>query len=289
MNTIDYIVGQVRSMGVSDIIDIVVIAYLIFRAVKLLRETRAMQLVSGIALIVVIYLASYFGKLRTLNFLIRALVQIGAMALIVLFQPELRRALAQVGRSGFKGLNLFSYGTDTESGKAGWQKCIDAVCEAAISLSKQKIGALIVFERQTPLGEVIETGTPLDAEASSELFGNLFFPNSPLHDGAVVIRLGRITAAGCYLPLSDNFTISKELGTRHRAALGVSEVSDAVVVVVSEETGKITMTDNGIIKRGLTVGELKKELQNLFTENKEPGGALIGGLFKPKGDRDDRD
>lgn len=281
MTSFSYILGQFRTIQIADIIDIILIAYIIFKAIKILRDTRALQLVNGVIAIVVVFLISYYFGLKTINFVIRSILQIGILAVLVLFQPEIRRALTQVGKTQFLGVNFFSFGNDTEEGILEWKACINAVCEAASSLSRHKTGALIVFERQNRLGDIVATGTQLSAQPSPELLENLFFTNSPLHDGAVIIRRGKLLAAGCYLPLSDNYMISKELGTRHRAALGVSEVSDAIVVVVSEETGKITITDNGQIKRGLTIEELKNELTKEFATVKQTTNSFTA-LWKGK-------
>ncbi len=268
---VDSFVRQISLFGISDFIDICVVAYVIFQLIKLLRETRAIQLVKGILALVAIYLISHILQLKSITFLMENVFQIGAIALIVLFQPELRRVLEQVGRTRVSMLGgIFGSGSADQNEKLhAWENAINAVCDACATMSRQKVGALMIFERSTPLGDVIGTGTLVDALPSYELINNLFFKNSPLHDGAVILRDGKVLAAGCVLPLSANFTISRELGTRHRAALGMSENSDAISLVVSEENGKITVAENGVLKRDLSIDELRSELKNALIMQKK--------------------
>lgn len=260
--------GILRSIHINDILDILLVAYLIYQAFVLVRETRALQLLKGILALVALYLMSHLLTLKAMSFIMRNILQFGALALLVVFQPELRRALEQVGRARFSDFQLLSSG-DADQDALNWNLMIKAVGEAVTYLSKRKIGALMVFERQTKLGEIIKTGTIIDASPSAEIIGNLFFPNSPLHDGAAIIRNGKLYAAGCFLPLSDNFEISKDLGTRHRAALGMSENSDAVIVVVSEETGVITVVQDGKLRRGYTSESVMAELSSIFIPEKK--------------------
>lgn len=282
-NLIYDIQGILNSFGISDFLDIIVVAYLMYQAIRLVRETRAMQLVKGLAVLVGVYAVASFAQMRSLSFLIRYVFQYGALALLIVFQPELRRSLEQVGRTRFSNLQLFGGNVDIDDVNSRWRRAISAIGEAATFLSKRRIGALIVLERQSLLGEIIKTGTVIDASPSAELLGNIFFPNSPLHDGALIIREGRLVAAGCYLPLSDNFTISKEMGTRHRAGLGMSESSDALVVIVSEETGIITVAKNGKLMRGFTEEQLLKELEGTFiVEKREEKGDRMPPFFKVK-------
>lgn len=220
-----------------DGLDILLMAFLIYKAIKIVSETRAGQLVKGIALLALVFFVSSILQLKTLNFILTNIFQIGVIALIIVFQPEMRRALEKLGRTQVNGLSVFSSNDATEEMEK-IQILIHSVVEAMVSLSAEKVGCYIVFERKTKLGEIIKTGTIVDSAPSTPLIGNIFFKNSPLHDGAMIIREGRIYAAGCVLPLSDNDQISRQLGTRHRAALGMSENSDALVVVCSEETGK---------------------------------------------------
>ena len=274
--------GIFGSFTLTDFCDILIVAYLLYQAVRLVRDTRAVQLLKGLVVLVMIYAASSILQLRSLSFLIRYIFQYGALALLIVFQPELRRSLEQVGRTRFSNLQLFGGGNDNGDENARWRTAIGAIGEAAVFLSKRRIGALIVLERQTKLGEIVKTGTVIDAAPSAEILGNIFFPNSPLHDGALIIRQGRLLAAGCFLPLSDNFTISKEMGTRHRAGLGMSENSDAVVVIVSEETGVITMAVNGKLRRGFTGEQLTQELKDYFIVEHEKKNDRKLPFFKVK-------
>ena len=263
--------GIVHTFTVVDAIDIAIVSYLVYKTVKLVRETRAQQLVKGILVLSIGYALSYQLGLKTMSFLLVNVFQIGIVAILVVFQPELRRALEQVGRSKFTGLSvLASVGSSDETEEEHrWEKAIEEICDAAVSLSLQKTGALIVLERQTKLGDIIKTGTIIDSQPSRELIGNIFYPNTPLHDGAMVVRQGKLYAAGCFLPLSDNQTISKELGTRHRAALGMSENSDAVVLVVSEETGKISIAIGGQLSRNYNYDTLKAKLVHELLPDKD--------------------
>jgi diadenylate cyclase len=264
------LLGIVDTISFIDIVDIVLVAFLIYNALLLVRETRAVQLIKGIFVLIVVYIVSRALEFRALTFLIQFIFTIGAWAILVVFQPELRRALEQVGRSRFPNWSLFSFGNDADELKLRWKVAFLAVEEAAGRLAGQKTGALIVFERQTRLGEIIKTGTIIDALPSCELIENIFFPNSPLHDGATIIRHGRVMAAGCFLPLSDNHMIGKDMGTRHRAALGMSENSDSIVVVISEETGIISIANSGRLTRGFTPHQLTLELESFFfTEKRE--------------------
>ncbi len=255
----------------QDLLDIAIISYLFYQVAKLVRETRAAQLVKGIMILLLMSVLATQLRLRTLSFLMENILQTGLVVMVVVFQPELRRALEQVGRSQIGKLKFFSSGMVEGEVRERWRGFVDALVEGAASLSRQKIGALVVIERNTRLGDIIKTGTVIDSGPSAELIGNIFFPNSPLHDGAMVVRDGRLHAAGCFLPLSDNSEISRELGTRHRAALGMSEMSDAVVVVVSEETGFITVCRDGKLERGYSVERLRQYLTDeLLPEPSEP-------------------
>ena len=264
----------------NDAVDIAVVAFLLYKAIQLVRETRAEQLIKGIALLVVAYYFAIVLHLEALSFIMRNVVQFGMLAIIVVFQPELRSALERLGRSRFGSFLPFIRLEKNEADPHRQQYAIYAVCEAVAMLQKERFGALILFERQTKLGDVTKTGTVLNADISPELVVNVFYPKSPLHDGAAVIRDGRLYAASCFLPLSQNMEISRELGTRHRAALGVSEISDAMVVVVSEETGIISMVQNGVIKRSLNKDTLRAVLEAGIlpdTEEKKTGFRMFGG------------
>jgi diadenylate cyclase len=258
------------------LIDISIVSYLLYKIVQLVKETRAWQLIKGILVIVVAAKLSEMLELRTLAFILNNTVQIAGIALVVLFQPELRRGLEQIGRSKFKDYFNFEEGTNTIQTTFAIEEIIKAVTE----LSKTFTGALIVIERDTKVGEIINTGIQLDSSISSELLINIFTPNTPLHDGALIIRDNKVKAAACFLPLTDNPNLSKELGTRHRAALGITEVSDSIAVVVSEETGKISFALSGGLTRNLTPDTLRKALNRNLLE-KTTGNRKIG-LWKVK-------
>ncbi|MDE5583500.1 MAG: diadenylate cyclase CdaA, partial [Ruminococcus sp.] len=229
-----------------DLIDVTILTYIIYIALKLIRETRAGQLVKGVLLLVAGYLISNFCKLKIMTYLLKQAIDIGLIAMIVLFQPELRRALEKFGRTKFS-LSNFGFGQLSDSLAKKWEIAIDAICDSCVELSATCTGALIVVERQVKLGEQIETGTIMNAVPSKEVFGNIFYPKTPLHDGAVIMRDGIILAAACFLPKPQkDALINKKLGSRHRAAIGMSENSDAVVIVVSEETGQISVAMNGV-------------------------------------------
>ena len=270
---LNHLIGNIRGMGINDYLDIVVVAFLIYYLVKLIKETRAMQLLKGMAFILIVYVVAALAELQTLQFIMNTVISTGVLALIILFQPELRRVLERVAQTQLSGLKKFFGASDSRTVEyfEETSNCIDVVSEACKSLSKTRTGALMVFERETKLGEIIKTGTVVDAEPSTELIGNLFYVNTPLHDGAMVIREGRLYASGCFLPLSQNYTISKEMGTRHRAALGMSENSDAVVVVVSEETGTISIAENGVIERNFTPENLRRRLRKELLLKQEEG------------------
>jgi len=245
-----------------DLIDILIVAYVFYRLILLIRSTRAVQLIKGIAfLFLASTFASWFG-LHTIDWLLKNLVTALFVALPIVFQPELRRALEQLGSGNIIGRSLIALP------EADLSRLFDNIADAAERMSAQKIGALIVLERETGLNEVIETGTQINGEVSSELLENIFTPNTPLHDGAVVIRAKRLMAAGCYLPLTDAILPSKELGTRHRAAIGITEQTDALAIVVSEETGIISLSYNGKLVRNLNRKSLKDVLLNLTNKPK---------------------
>ena len=261
-NVLNSVWGVFKTMGLNDIVDIIILSYLFFHIMKLIRETRALQLAKGILLLVGSYLLAVVFNLQTIKFLLKICFQWGFLAIIILFQPELRRMLERVGRSKLTDIALFKP-SDTEQETELIRSAIRAVCDASMKLSSTKTGALIIFERKTKLGEQIATGTMLDCVPSSAVLGNIFVPNTPLHDGAVIIRDGKILAAGCFLPKpAKEELINKQLGSRHRAAIGMSENSDAIVIVVSEETGTISVAENGELTRGYVEDTLRKLLYN---------------------------
>lgn len=246
------------SIGIIDIIDILLLSYLMYAVLKLIRETRAGQLMKGVMVLGIAYLVSDAVGLKSISFITEKTLSVGLLAIIILFQPELRRALEKFGRNAFR-VNLFS----EDRAEANWNYAIPIICESVTALSETNTGALIVIERSTKLGEQLSSGTILNAKPSPQLFGNIFYPKTPLHDGAVIMRSGMILAAACFLPRpqKDEF-IDKALGTRHRAAIGMSENSDAIVIVVSEETGQISVAENGVLTRNYTADSLEQLLRN---------------------------
>lgn len=268
MNTVfDYILRYVQLFRLTDIIDIAIVAVITYHLLKLIRETRAVQLVKGIAILFLVLQISAWFKLTVLNYLLQTTMQVGMFAVVVIFQPELRSILERVGRS--KVGKLMDISTYTGTGD-DISRTIDEIVTAAVNLSKTKTGALIVLERETKLGDVMKNGTVLNADVSSAILENIFVVNTPLHDGAVIIRGDKILMANCLLPLTSNSNLSLELGTRHRAAIGISEASDAVVIVVSEETGKISVAVNGTLTRNMMEDTLKKALSKMMSTKSSP-------------------
>ena len=241
-----------------DYIDILILSFLIYQLVLLTRETRAIQVLKGLAVIIVASYVSELIGLTALNWLLRSILNNGVIALLILFQPELRRALEQIGRS----TKLDRAQDHDES-----ERIVDEITQCLLRLSRRRVGALIVFEQRTGLKDVIETGTAIDSVISAPLLENIFEPNTPLHDGAVIIRGQRVAAAACVLTLSESSTISRDLGTRHRAGLGVSESTDAVVLIVSEETGIISMARGGKLTRHLDAEGIRKQLREIYHED----------------------
>ncbi len=256
------IAEQFKSLHcIIDIIDILLVAIIIFYIVKFIRDRRASKLAMGVFLIVILMFISELLNMRALNFIFSNLVQVGLIAIIILFQPELRSVLEKFGGVSFIKTISESKNTSLK------HNAITAICEAASELSREYTGALIVIERSTPLGEIIKTGTVINADVNVSLLKNIFFNKAPLHDGAVIIRGGRICAAGCFLPMSTNDDIIKDLGTRHRSAIGMSENSDAIIIVVSEETGTISLAIDGQLRRNYDYNTLKTELSNLLRDD----------------------
>lgn len=256
-----------KTFELSDAIDIICITFVIYAVIKFVRETRAEQLLKGVIILLVIFFASYIFQLKMFTALLSNIVLSGVTIIFIIFQPEIRKALEKIGRSKFSKNFLFSSQEDADEVIKKQKKLIQDVSDAAIIFSRSKVGALVVFERKSNLGDIINTGTIVDAESSVAVIGNLFFNKAPLHDGAVVARLGKIYAAGCILPLSKNNDIDQSLGTRHRAGLGISEESDAVVVIVSEETGRISLANKGKLTRIYTREELVETLEQLVLPN----------------------
>lgn len=267
-NVVDWFIGIMsvfNTFGINDIIDIVCITIVIYGIMKLIKETRAEQLLKGVLILVVVYFAAYIFHLSMLLALLKNFFEFGVIILFIIFQPEIRRALEQIGRS--KLANGIKIGTQHKSNSQNIdsiKKVINDVCDVAVVFQKSRTGALIVFERTTKLGDIIDTGTVVDAQSSVSMLGNMFFNKAPLHDGAVIIRQGKIYAAGCILPLTKNQDVDVNLGTRHRAGLGISEDSDALVVVVSEETGNISVAYRGRLTRDYTREGLQAKLEELL-------------------------
>lgn len=249
--------------NVLNIIDILAVAFVLYRLLLLIRGTRAVQLLKGVIVILVAKGLSSALHLEALSWLLNNIITIGLIAIPILFQPELRRALEQVGRGGFFSLSFHAANT------ADLEDMIAEVVKATQVLGKTRIGALITIERATGLTEYIETGTLIEGIVSSELLINTFIPNTPLHDGAVVLRGKRMISAGCFLPLSENRDLDKTLGTRHRAAIGLTEQSDAVAVVVSEETGKVSLAVDGVLTRDLSESALYELLHTLLVPKRQ--------------------
>lgn len=251
------------NIRIRDIIDILIVAIVIYKLLMLIRETRAEQLTKGILVLFVATKISEWLELFTVYWILENTMTVGVLAILIVFQPELRRGLEYIGRSSFFTKSFIEIEGESIN------KTVDEIVDAVASLSRQRIGGLIVLEKQTGLNEIVDTGTVINGEVSSGLLINIFIPNSPLHDGAVIIREDIIKAAGCFLPLTDNVSLSKELGTRHRAALGISEKSDGLAIVVSEETGAISIAENGSLSRYLDAKTLKQILIDLYSPEKQ--------------------
>lgn len=258
MNIVTEIFSNIR---IIDLLDIVIVAYVFYKFLMLVRETRAEQLIKGIIVLLIASKLSEWSKLYMINYILKNTLTLGVVALLIVFQPELRRALEYIGRSKLFARSIGEIITEEAT------EMINEIAEAVANLSRNKVGALIVIEREIGLNDIIETGTKIDSMVVSQLMLNIFTPKSPLHDGAIVIRKDRIMAASCLLPLTVSASVNKELGTRHRASLGMIENSDAIVLVVSEETGIISMAINGELKRYLDIVTMKKILTEALVEN----------------------
>lgn len=254
----EFLRGLFLNLRIRDIIDILIVAIAFYKLFMLIRETRAEQLSKGIIALLVFTKLSEWIELYTVYWILEKAMTVGVLAILIVFQPELRRALEYIGRSSFFTKSFIEIKDESLS------QVVDEIVEAVASLSRQKIGALIVMERTTGLSEVVETGTRIDGKVSSDLLINIFIPNTPLHDGAVIIKEDMIKAAGCFLPLTDNTSLSKDLGTRHRAALGISEKSDSLSIVVSEETGAISIAESGSLARYLDTKTLTQILMDMY-------------------------
>lgn len=264
--------NQFRTISFIDILDILIVAYIIYRVMKLLKDTSAERLIKGIIILVGIMLLASMLHLTMISWLLQQALNVGLFAIVVVFQPELRRLLEQIGKGNFSRLIVPADAPDEV------KSMITATVSACADMSRTKTGALIVFERRERLGEIISTGTMVDAAPSAELIKNIFFKNSPLHDGAMIVRAGRVCAAGCVLPLSGNQSLSRDLGTRHRAAVGMSESADSVLVVVSEETGSISVAIGGMLKRHLSPDMLRKLLENELLDSEKQEKSRLAAI-----------
>lgn len=269
--------GYIATLGIADAVDIVLVAFLIYHLIGLIRKTNTMRVAGGIVVLLFVLWISGILKLTMINFLLRKAVELGLIAVVIIFQPELRRVLEKVGSGSWKRI----FGSEYQS--HNMESAITQTVLACADLSRSRTGALIVFERDNQLSEPISTGTVIDAAVTAELLKNIFFIKAPLHDGAVIVKDGRLAAAGCMLPMSNNMNISKELGMRHRAGIGMSERSDAVVLIVSEETGAISVAVDGMLKRHLSAQTvetlLRKELvpeENVSVRMKNPLDLIRG-------------
>ncbi|WXR60260.1 diadenylate cyclase CdaA [Peptostreptococcaceae bacterium AGR-M142] len=262
----------ILNIGIFDILDITIVAYIFYKLYMLIKETRAEQLIKGIIVLLVATKASELLQFHVVNWILRNTMTVGLIALLIVFQPELRRALEYIGRT--KLLDISSYDEEVDD-------IIDEIVEALFSLSRQKIGALIVFEKETGINDIVQTGTRINGKITRQLLINIFIPNTPLHDGAVIIKENRIKAAGCFLPLSENKYLSKELGTRHRSAIGISENSDAISITVSEETGQISIADNGKLYKDVSKGYIKNTLEKIYNKKEKESKNIFnkGNIF----------
>ncbi|MEE0515545.1 MAG: diadenylate cyclase CdaA [Emergencia sp.] len=275
----DFFNNIVSSIGLNDIVDILIVSFICYKLIGFIRDTRAQQLVKGMLVLVVTFFLSDILDLYALNWILRGTMSIGIIALVVIFQPELRRGLEYVGRS--KIVKAPFGQLDKEKAKALTDEFVKAVDE----FSRTKTGALIVLERETALSEFAETGTVVNADISAQLLGNIFYEGAPLHDGAAIIRGDKVFAAGCVLPLTENKNLNKSLGTRHRAGIGITENSDAISLIVSEETGIISMAVNGKLTRFLDTKNVEKTLLNLYLngEAAESGKLKLNKLMNKLG------
>lgn len=258
----NYAVSTISLFEINDIIDILIVAYIFYKILMFAKDSRAGQVINGILVLLILTKLSDVLKLHSLSWLFKNILTVGPIAVLVVFQPELRAGLEHIGRSKFNPLMKTAPLNENIL-----RKNIDEIADAMYSLSKDKIGALIIIERQTKLGEIIRTGTSLNADISSQLLMNIFSPNTPLHDGAVVIRENNIKSASCFLPLTERTDLSKSLGTRHRAGIGASEISDCISIMVSEETGQVSIAMNGNLIRGIKELDFKNTLFNELYNN----------------------
>lgn len=267
---------KLLSISIFDVIDISIVAYIFYKIFMFIKDTRAEQVLKGIVFLLLATQLSETFKLHTVHWILIRTLDIGIMAIIIIFQPEFRAGLEHLGRTKFN----FILKSNTDMSEENLNNIIEEIVEALYSLSRQKIGALIVMERQTKIGDIINTGTIIDAEISRQLLINIFIPNTPLHDGAVVIRESKLKAAACFLPLTQSKDLSKDLGTRHRAGIGVSEVSDCITLMVSEETGGVSIAKAGKLYRNISKDRMSNILRSNLKANTAQKSFFKGGLFR---------
>lgn len=261
---------------INDVIDISIVAYIFYKIFMFLKDTRAEQVLKGILFLLVATQVSEILKLHTLYWILLNALDFGVIAALIIFQPELRAGLEHIGRTKFNFFMKNPQNTVEEL----LDKTIEEIVEALYSLSRQKIGALIIMERQTKIGDIINTGTKIDGDVSRQILINIFIPNTPLHDGAVVIRDSQVKAAACFLPLSESKDLSKDLGTRHRAAVGVSEVSDCISLIVSEETGDVSIAKAGKLYRNISKDRMANILRSNLKPKTDEKSFFKGGIFR---------
>ncbi|RDY22423.1 TIGR00159 family protein [Romboutsia maritimum] len=269
-------ISIITRISINDIIDISIVAYIFYKIFMFIKDTRAAQVLKGIILLLVATQLSDTFRLHTLYWILVNALKIGLLAACIIFQPELRAGLEHIGRAKLKFFGKNNFNTSQEN----MNRTIEEIVESLYSLSRQKIGALIIMERQTKIGDIINTGTILDAEVSRQLLINIFIPNTPLHDGAVVIRDSKVTAAACFLPLTQSKDLSKDLGTRHRAGVGVSEVSDCITLIVSEETGDVSIAKAGKLYRNISKERMTNILRSNLKIDIEDKSFFKGGIFR---------
>lgn len=252
------------SIGITDVLDILIVAFLVYTVLGFIRETRAEQLAKGLLVLVIGTAIADLTHLYTVHWILSNVMTVGMIAIVVLFQPELRRALEKLGRA-----KLVRFVGDMDKDEA--KNMVVEIAKAIEAMSQSKTGALMVIERETTLNDIVETGTVIDAAISAEMIGNIFYEGAPLHDGAMILRGDRLYAAGCVLPLTQNKKLAKELGTRHRAGIGVTETSDALVIIVSEETGVVSLAENGQLTRFIDIKRIEKILLATFLQEEQKG------------------
>ncbi len=269
-------VSIILRMSIFDLIDIAIVAYIFYKIFMFIKDTRAEQVFKGIVVLLFATVISNLFRLHTLYWILVNAIEVGVIAICIIFQPELRAGFEYIGRKNFKFFEKNNKYEDDDQ----FNKMIEEIIETLYSLSRQRIGALIIMERETKLSDIINTGTTIDGDVSRQLLINIFIPNTPLHDGAVVIRDFKVKAAACFLPLSQSKDLTKDLGTRHRAGVGVSEVSDCLTLIVSEETGEVSIAKSGKLYRNIARERMTNILKNNLRKNSTEKSLFKGGIFR---------